>query len=180
MSIEDERFERTLAEGRRLLVSAETTVAMSPLLLVARSEGTVVELVVRRVVQFTLVLSSILGFLIGIGAVPWLVGSIAVVWLLMCAVATLYVRRRRRELGEMLLDLDLGTCVIETLAGESRSVTLADLRVETSRSADESAPIWVLLRFGRRSFRMGRGTEPDAERLLGILRGFHLKVARAD
>jgi hypothetical protein len=179
VSIADERFQKTLAEGRRLLVSTESMVAMSPLLVVARSEGTLVELMVRRVVQFTLVLSSILALLIAIGAVPFLVGSIAAVWLLMCAVATLYVRRRRGELGEMLLDLDLGTCRIETLSGTSSSVALADLSVETSRSADESAPVWVLVRVGRRCFRMGRGTEPDAERLLGILRGFHVKVSRA-
>jgi hypothetical protein len=140
----------------------------------------VVELLVRRVVQFALVLSSILLLLIAIGAVPWLVGTIAAVWLLMCAGATLYVRRRRTELGESLMDLDVGVCRIEPLSGEPRAYPLGDLRVETRRSADASAPVWVLLRVGKRTFRLGRGTEPDAERLLGILRGFHVKVVQPE
>jgi hypothetical protein len=176
--IQDERFDKTLAEGRRLLVSAESVVAMSPLLLAARSEGTLVELIVRRVVQFALVLSAILALLIAIGAVPALVGTIVGVWLLMCGGAKLFVKRRRGELGEMMVDLDAGVCRVETLDGQSRSLRLSELSVETSRSADESAPVWVVVRFGRRKFRMGRGAESDAERLLGILRGFHVKVAR--
>lgn len=174
------RYRDTMSAGRKLLSSAETSVTMSQLTIASFSEGPVVELAVRRVVACALLLSGIIGTLIVMGAVPPLIGAITASWLIGSGIAVLYVRRRRGQLGRLLMDLEAGTVVIETLRGNSERHSLSTVAIETTRSADASAPVWVLLVAGSRLFRMGRGSEVDAERLLGILRGYHLLVKRRD
>ncbi len=174
------RYRETMAAGRRLLSSGESSVVMSQLLLASFSEGPVIELAVRRVVAAALLLSGIIGTLILVGAVPPLIGAITASWLIGSGLSVLYVRRRRGQLGSLLMDFDASTVRFETLRGNSEQHALSAVSIETTRSADAAAPVWVLLVTPSGFFRIGRGTESDAERLLGIFRGYHVPVKRRD
>ncbi len=167
-----------MANGRRLLSSAETTVAMESMKLVASSDCPIIEGAVRRITLFAAVLTLIIGALIITGAAPPILLAVLTTWVIGCTSAVVYVVRRKRRHGRALLDFEHEVCEVEPLRGRAISTGLAGVRIETRRSADESAPIWVILLAGSRTFYLGRGPEADAERLLGILRSFHIPVKR--
>lgn len=162
-----------------MLTSAESSVAMDTLVLAASSDCRIIEGAVRRIVAFACVLIVIIGTLIGVGAAPPIFAAILGTWVVAGAAALLYVRRRKARHGRVVLDFDAEQCELTPLRGPHRTEALRDVRVETWRSADVSAPVWIVLRTARGPFYLGRGSEPDAERLLGVLRSFHVPVKRA-
>ncbi len=171
-------FDDVLANGRKLLSSAETTIAMDCLTLVAISDCAIIESAVRRVVAFASVLTLVIGTLIVTGAAPPILLFVLATWVFGCICAVGYVLRRKRRHGRAVLDFENECCEVEPLRGRATSAGLADVRIETRRSADESAPIWIVLLTKSTVFYLGRGREDDAERLLGILRAFHIPVKR--
>lgn len=176
----DPRHRAVLEEGRTLVKGGETRVAiLDPFLLAARSTGENLELGIRRVTTFAFVLSGIVGILIITGAAPWMLGVIVGSWVVASVVARMIAARRRREHGSVLVDFEEGRVLGVPLTGETLDVPLAEVCVRTDRSADEQAPIWLLLVAGRRVLRLGRATEEDAERTLAVFRRYHVRVDRS-
>lgn len=167
-----------MANGRRLLSSVETTIAMDALTLVSTSDCVIIEGAVRRIVAFAAVLTLIIGTLIVTGAAPVILLAVLGTWMVGCASAVVYVVRRKARHGRARLDFEHECCDLKPLRGRATSSPLAEVSVETRRSADESAPIWIILLTKSGAFYLGRGPEADAERLLGILRSFHVPVKR--
>jgi hypothetical protein len=177
----DERHRAVLEEGRRLVESGEARVAIvDPFLLAARSSGENLELAIRRVTTFAFVLSAIVGTLIVTRLVPWMLGVIVGSWLIASVVARVFAARRRHEHGEVLVDFEQGRVIAATLAGDALDLAISEVSVHTDRSADEQAPIWLLLVAGGRVLRLGRATEEDAERTLAVFRRYHVRVERRD
>jgi hypothetical protein len=177
----DERHRAVLEEGRTLVKHGETRVTIvDPFLLAARSTGHDLELAIRRVTTFAFVLSAIVGTLIVTRLVPWMLGIIVGSWLIASVIARVFSARRRHEHGEVLVDFEQGRVFAVTLAGGSFDLPLSEVWVRTDRSADEQAPIWLLLVAGRRVLRLGRATEEDAERTLAVFRRYHVRVERRD
>jgi hypothetical protein len=175
----DERHRAVLEDGRTLVRTGETRVTMlDPFLLAAYSTGADLELAIRRVTTFAFVLSGIVGTLIVTGAAPWMLGVIVGSWLIASVVARVIAARRRHQHGSVLIDFELGRVVAETLAGDALDLPLETVSVRTDRSADEQAPIWILLVAGRRTLRLGRATDEDAERTLAVFRRYHVRVER--
>lgn len=177
----DERHRAVLEEGRTLVRGGEARVAMvDPFLLAARSTGENLELAIRRVTTFAFVLSAIVGTLIVTGAAPWMLGVIVGSWLVASVVARVFAARRRHQHGSVLVDFENGRVLAETLTGEALELSLEDVTLGTDRSADEQAPVWLLLLAGRRILRLGRANEEDAERTLAVFRRYHVRVERRD
>ena len=177
----DERHRAVLEEGRTLVNGGENRVTIvDPFLLAARSSGEGLELAIRRVTTFALVLSAIVGTLILTRAAPWMLGVIVGSWLIASLVARVFAARRRHEHGDVLVDFEQGRVVATTLAGDALDLELSDVCVRTDRSADEQAPIWLLLVAGPRGLRLGRATEEGAERTLAVFRRYHVRVERRD
>lgn len=173
----DERHRAVLAEGRTLVRSGEAHVAMlDPFLLAARSTGENLELAIRRVTTFAFVLSAIVGTLIVTGAAPWMLAVIVGSWLVAAVVARTVAARRRHQHGEILIDFEQGRVLASTIAGDDLEVPLSEVTVRTDRSADEQAPIWLLLVTARGLLRLGRATAEDAERTLAVFRRYHVAV----
>ncbi len=176
----DPRHRAVLEEGRTLARSGETRIAvLDPFLMAARSTGENLELGIRRVTTFAFVLSGIVGTLILSGAAPWMLGVIVASWLLASLLARLFAARRRREHGSVLIDFEAGRVQATTLTGDELDWPLEQVLVRTDRSADEQAPIWLLLVAGRRLLRLGRATEENAERTLAVFRRYHVRVERS-
>lgn len=173
-------IERVLAEGRPLLSTRESLIALdAPFLLAARSEGATLDLAVRRVTAFAFVLSSVVGLLVLSRVAPTPLAAIVTVWLVASIGARLFLRRRRRQHGRFLLDFDRGRVFGEALDGASIDAPLGGFRVRTVRSGDEESPIWILLVSPEHVIRLGRGPEEAVDRVLATLRGQRLSVDRA-
>jgi hypothetical protein len=174
-----ERHRAVMDAGRTLLKSGEDRVAMlDPFLLAAQSTGASLELAIRRVTTFTFVVSAIIGTLLVTGLVPRLLGVIVALWLVSAVTARLIAARRRHQHGSVLIDFETGRCEARTLAGEELLAALDTARVVTDRSADEQAPVWILVAIPGRMLRLGRATEEDAERTLAVFRRHHVRVER--
>lgn len=173
------RHAATLLQGRILVTNPETRIAfVEPFLLAARSESSVFETIVRRVSSFGFVLVCIIGTLVLLRAAPPHFLGIVALWLFGGVAARVIARRRRSEHGDFLFDFDAGTVQAQRLAGPFLSVSLASCSVQTARSGDPDAAVWILVRTDHTTLRMGRGSESDVDRVLAILRRHHIPVER--
>lgn len=186
MSRELERHAGALARGRTLLRGNESLICLEePFLLAARSEGMALELAVRRVTGFAFLLSGVVAVFVGVGAAPPHIAAIVAVWLAGAIAARVFIARRRREHGRILIDLEAGTVHAHTLAGEDLCVPLASFAGSTERSGDVDAPLWLMLSADaqrprrRLRLRLGRGAPTDIRRVVTLLRSHHVPVTAA-
>jgi len=174
-----ERHRAVMDEGRTLVKGGEARVVMvDPFLLAARSTGASLELGIRRVTTFAFVLSAIIGTLLVTGLVPRMLGVIVALWLVAAVTARIVAAKRRHQHGWVLIDFEAGRVEARTLAGDELVAPLDTARVVTDRSADEQAPVWIILAIPGRMLRLGRASEEDAERTLAVFRRHHVRVER--
>lgn len=173
-------LERVLEDGRALLKTRESLVALdAPFLLAARSEGAILDLAVRRVTTFAFVLSGVVGLLVLTRIAPAPLAAIVALWLVASVGARLVLRRRRRQNGRFLVDFEHGRVVGDAVDGTRVDAPLAAFRVRTERSGDEESPIWILLVSPEHVLRLGRGPEEAVDRVLTTLRSQRLTIERA-
>lgn len=100
-------LEDAFANGRELAHNPECVAAhVAPFVLATRCEGAVLDLAIRRVSAFALVLSSILVGVIVARAAPLPLLAIPAVWGSSALAALFWVVRRRRRLGVFLVDFE--------------------------------------------------------------------------
>jgi hypothetical protein len=175
----DEVFGAIEADGRSLLVSRESRVMfVEPFLVSTRCASAAVDAAVRRITLFAFVVAAVVGALIVARAAPAPLGGFALMWLLGALAGRLWARRRRRELGRAILDFDAETVRLSPQGGGELQLPTAGAVVTRETSNDEEAPLWLVIRFadGTR-MRLCRGEERDVDRVLAVLRRFHVSVA---
>jgi hypothetical protein len=177
-----EAFER----GRTLLRTDESRIVLDePFLLASRSEGRVLELTIRRVTAFAFLLSGVIGTFLLVGAAPPMIAAVVAIWIAGSIAARVFLRRRRAELGRVLLDFERSSLYARTLSGAEHRAPLSRCRVLTEPSEDGEAPVWILMHLtdvpgtGRPiRLRLGRGSDADVDRVLTVLRRHHVPVER--
>ncbi|MBL9024288.1 MAG: hypothetical protein JNL21_18990 [Myxococcales bacterium] len=176
----DERFAAAEEGGRSLLVAREARVTFAePFVLATRCEATSFDLAVRYVTLFAFVVAGVVGVLVVVRAAPAPVAIFAVFWVIAAFGARRWAKRRRSELGRAILDFEAETLTLAPLSGSTRTAPLGDAIVRRETSNDEEAPLWLVLtlRDGT-SVRLCRGEERAVDRVLAVLRRFHVEVAK--
>ena len=122
--------------------------------------------------------AAVVGALIAVRAAPAPIGGFAVMWLCGALAGRVWARRRRRELGRTIFDFETDTVRLSPLDGGELELPIAGAVVARETSNDEEAPIWLVMRFANGSrMRLCQGEERDIDRVLAILRRFHVKVS---
>lgn len=148
LDAERARFEAVMSDGRALVRNLESTAMhAAPFLLAMRCQGAALDLAIRRVSAFALVLSVILGGVVVAGAAPAPILAISAVWGGGAIAARLWAARRQGSLGEFLVDFERGRVVqwqrrrapIERSFEDGATLTIED-------APHEESPRWLALR----------------------------------
>lgn len=176
----EERFVAAEQSGRALLVAREARVThVDPFLLATRCEATSFEVALRLVTLFAFVVASVVGALVLLRAAPLPVAMFVVFWVAAAIAARWWASRRRAELGRALLDFESEEVTLASLSGITRTVPLAGASVRREASNDEEAPSWLVLSLRDKTcFRLCRGKEHEIDRVLLVLRRFHVQGAK--
>ncbi len=177
----DARFAAIEGEGRTLLVSRESRVTfLEPFHLAARAESSAVDQAVRRVSMFAFVLSGIIFVLAAVRAAPLPIAGFGLVWIGAALLARFVARKRRQELGRVIVDFENDAVISAPLQGPERTLPLAGARAVSEPSNDGEAPVWIMLHLeGGVRLRLCRGQERDVDRVLTALRKQRVEVVRA-
>ncbi|AUX24470.1 hypothetical protein SOCEGT47_050080 [Sorangium cellulosum] len=141
-----------MPDGHTLLSNADGTIrADGPDVLVCECRGDGIDLAVRRVATFALVVSLIIAGLVTARAAPFPIVFIAVAWSACAIAALLLVRRRRRLHGVFRLDFERAELTHEGI-GFRRTFPIQMIAgVSTPPAQDAEAddpglsPRWLLL-----------------------------------
>ncbi len=173
----DARFAEIEAEGRELLRSRESRVALKePFLLAARQESSAIDQTVRLVTLFAFVLSAVVVTLVVVRAAPAPIGLIVLVWVVAALTARAVARRARRALGRVIVDFEqdeLETCPLE---GPARRVSISGLRGEALPTTDDEAPACLVLHGEGGPIRLCRGVDREIDRVAALLRKYRVEV----
>lgn len=139
-------------DGHILLSNADGTIrAHGPDVLVCECRGDAIDLAVRRVATFALVVSFIIAGLVTARAAPFPILFIAVVWTAGAIAALWVVRRRRRMHGVFRLDFEQAEIVQEGL-GFRRTFPIQMITGVSTPPAQDAevdepglSPRWLLL-----------------------------------
>lgn len=174
----DERFATAEADGRTLVVSRESRVWFhEPFVLASTCDSKLVEGGLRHITAFALAVAGIVTILILVRAAPAPLAIFALVWIAGAVFARRWARKRRRELGRTLLDFEFEKATFAPLEGSTTELPLEGACAVKEASNDDEAPIWLVLRLadGTR-IRLCRGEDRDVDRVLVVLRRFHVRV----
>jgi hypothetical protein len=174
----DQRFASAESEGRALLTSRESKVSFQdPFLLASRCESQFVDLGLRHITLFAFVVAGIVAILIAVKAAPAPLGLFAAVWITGALLARRWAKRRRAELGRALLDFESDRVSFVPIEGSAKELPLSGTSASKEASNDEEAPIWLVIRLSDGTkIRLCRGEDRDVDRVLVVLRRFHVKV----
>lgn len=143
-------------------------VAQGPLVLVCDCQGAALDLGVRVVTSFALVLSGIIAGLVVLRAVPWPILLVTSVWVIGAIVALALILRRRRMHGQVRVDFERGE-VVQVNRRLSRRwpiTAITGLTTPLVTGPDAAArepgpglePRWLVLHLqGGARLRLGRG-----------------------
>lgn len=179
-------FERVHAEGRVLARNPECVVAhVAPFLLATRCDGAVLDVAIRRVAAFALVLSSILVVVVATRAAPLPIVAVPAVWGGGALGAVAWVVRRRRRLGTFLLDFE-GERVVRWPPTGAASASIvrrwtADARVVVGDAPHDDALRWIELSPGDAgiSLRIARVDAEGARAVTRLFRTYRVRCAEA-
>ena len=98
-----------VSDTQTLLSNTDGTIeAHGPLVLVCECQGAALDLGIRVVSTFALVVASIIGLLALVRVVPWPIALIAATWITLAGAARFIARQRRRMHGRFHIDLERG------------------------------------------------------------------------
>jgi hypothetical protein len=182
----DATLDVILREGHPLIRKEHVIVVHhDPFLLALRTTPGFIEQAFLRVSTFAFVLSAIVAAIVGVGAAPWPIGILVGVWLSMATFARVFVHRRRRELGDHLVDFE--RAIFAHLGpGRSRVVALDEIVLATADDPLDDKARWVTVRIRARGdarpkrgaqqlFRIAYGTPIELERLLFLFRRYGIR-----
>lgn len=180
-------LEAVLREGHSLIRKEHVHVAHhDPFLLALRTTPGFIEQAILRVSTFAFVLSGIVATIVAVGAAPWPIGFLVAVWLVMATFARLFVRRRRRELGDHLVDFER-SLFAHLAPGVRRVVPLDAIALATADDPLDEKARWVTVRIrtparagssdaaSQTFFRIAYGTPIELERLLFLFRRYGVR-----
>lgn len=181
---DDERavHDDVMSNGRALARNPECAASHAPPFLLATTcEGAAVDLAIRRVATFALVLSGILCVVVPVGGAPLPMLGVPIVWGASALGAIAWVLRRRRSLGAFLVDFEHERVVHwapKRSRGEAHAWT-TDARLVVDDAPDEHALRWVELRIpsGARTtvLRIARADEREARALCRLFRTYRVE-----
>ncbi len=171
-----------MANGRALARNLECGAShVPPFLLATRCEGAALDLAIRRVAAFALVLSGILCVVVLSGAAPFPIITVALVWGGCALGGVIWVVRRRRTLGEFLVDFERERVVQwRPRRGTSDVHTWSsDALVVVDDAPDEHALRWIELRLpsatGATLLRLARADAREAQALSRLFRTYGVR-----
>lgn len=142
-------------------------VADGPLVLICDCQGAALDLGVRVVTGFALVLSAIISTLVALRAVPWPILIVTALWVTGALVALAIILRRRRLHGEVRIDFERGEITQQGRGFRRRWPTSAIAAVSTPVVAGPEGavdvepghePRWLLLHLqGGARLRLAKG-----------------------
>lgn len=174
----DERFGAIAADGRALVVARESKVwFQEPFVIASQSDSAFVDLGLRHITVFAFAVAGVVTILILLRAAPAPLAIFAVFWIAGATLVRRWARTRRRELGRAVLDFEAESATFVPLEGSAKHLSTNGAMAVKEASNDEEAPIWLVLRFsdGTRA-RLCRGEEREVDRVLVVLRRFHVKL----
>lgn len=156
-----------MTASQTLLSNTDGTIeAQGPLVLVCECQGAALDLGIRAVSTFALVVASIITLLLVGRVIPWPLGLIAGTWVTGAAIARWVLRRRRRMHGRFRIDLERGE-IAQQGQGFARSwpasaIVEARLPLVTGPEAEQAEPgmehRWLELHLaGGARLRLGKG-----------------------
>lgn len=189
MSVGPDRagHEEVMRNGRVLARNVECAASyVAPFLLATTCEGAAVDLAVRRVAAFALVLSGILCVVVPVGGAPLFMLGVPGVWAGSALGALAWVLRRRRALGAFLVDFERERVVHwrpNRVVSEVHGWT-SDAALVVDDAPEEHALRWVELRIpaGSRSapgrttvLRIARADAQEAQALGRLFRTYGVR-----
>ncbi|EYF05834.1 hypothetical protein [Chondromyces apiculatus] len=175
-----------MTAGETLLANNDCTIeAQGPLVLCCECQGAALDLGVRAVTTFVLVIATIVAGLVAVRAVPWPMGFIPATWVVVALVARWLLRRRRFLHGKFRVDFERGEITQEGRGFARRwptsAIEVATLPIVTGPDADQAEPgmesrwLELHLRDGAR-LRLGKGPGHALRPAVALLRKAGLEV----
>lgn len=168
--------------GRIVLSNLDGTVRIdAPFVLACECRGLALETAIARVSLFAFVLTAIVTAIVAVGAAPWPMLSISLVWASAGVGARIFAARRRREHGRFVVDFEHERILHAPDRSSPRELALAKgTRVVVEKSTDATAPFWLVVETPARvRLRIARGRSDEVEPLLRTFRQYHLGVDRS-
>lgn len=177
-------LERVLEGGRVLARNPECVVAHAPpFQLATRCDGAVLDVAVRRVAAFALVLSAILVVVVATRAAPLPIIAVPALWGGAASCAVAWVVRRRRRLGTFLLDFEHER-ILQWRPNAALSIArrwTPDARVVVGDAPHDDALRWVEFTLAETgiSLRVARVDAAGATALTRIFRTYRVRCVDA-
>jgi hypothetical protein len=156
---------------RVLLRNEDGTVTLEGEALVAVCDGRALDHVVRRVSTFAFAVGALVATLAVTGIAPRAIGLFVVTWTAAAGAARCWARKRRREHGRIVVDLDARAVRAATHAGP-RELPLDDQATFEIEGLDDPGDHarWLLLRRGEVRFRLGHAPPAELRPILVAIR----------